>query len=136
VSATKPWLYVGPNEKVILSSIQHQIGEVMRIGALFAQPFMPAKAAEILDVLGVHPSRRDFRFALWGADYNYGRKRPKKVVPIYVFPRLGREEPEEGETMAELMLRRKKEKMAMKMEQRKELEKMTMGSHEPIEQGI
>lgn len=114
MTMVKPWLYTpSKSDRLQFYSIQHQIGEAMRIGALFAQPFMPGKAAEMLDVLGVDIGRRDLRFALWGADMYYGRKR-QGTAPIHVFPRL--EEIESGilENMEELMKRRRAEKLALR----------------------
>jgi len=90
----------------------------MRIGALFAQPFMPVKAAEILDVLGVSPARRDLRFAMWGADFYYGKPR-QKGSPVHVFPRMEEIESGETENMEELMKRRKAEKLALKEKKRR-----------------
>ena len=114
MTAVKPWLYSTKSDEKQFYSIQHQIGEAMRIGALFAQPFMPGKAAEMLDVLGVDPARRDLRFALWGADFYYGKKKRGKIAPVHVFPRL--EEIESGllENMEELMKRRRAEKLALR----------------------
>ena len=53
MTAVKPWLYMADDKRDKFYSVQYQVGEVMRIGALFAQPFLPAKATEILDILGV-----------------------------------------------------------------------------------
>ena len=86
----------------------------MRIGAIFALPFMPVKASEILDVLGVHPNRRNLRFALWGVDYSYGRKRSQGPLNVHIFPRSDKSQEVPGETMEELMRRRKAEKRALK----------------------
>lgn len=36
------------------------------------QPYMPGKAAQLLDMLGVDDSRRTFDDARLGADYAYG----------------------------------------------------------------
>ena len=88
----------------------------MRIGALFAQPFMPAKAAEMLDILGVKDTRRSLRFALWGADNSYGVEKQSDIP--YVFPRLGKAP--EGESMEELRMRRRAEKNAQKEKDRQE----------------
>ena len=120
MTAVKPWLYT-PSKSDLFQfySIQHQIGEAMRIGALFAQPFMPVKATEMLDVLGVDPARRDLRFALWGADFYYGRKKDGSTASVHVFPRL--EEIESGllENMEELMKRRRAEKLALREAKRR-----------------
>jgi len=106
-------------ERLRFYSVQHHVGEVMRIGALFAQPFMPVKAAEILDVLGVSPARRDLRFAMWGADFYYGKARQKGASPVHIFPRMEEIESRERENMEELMRRRKAEKLALKEKKRR-----------------
>jgi methionyl-tRNA synthetase len=41
------------------------------IGILL-QPFMPDKAAQLLDMLGVSPLRRTYTYAALGADDSYG----------------------------------------------------------------
>lgn len=116
----KPWLYNTTDaERLRFYSIQHQVGEVMRIGAIFAQPFMPVKAAEILDVLGVSPARRDLRFAMWGADFYYGKTRQKGAPPVHIFPRMEEIESGATENMEELMRRRKAEKLALKEKKRR-----------------
>ena len=91
----------------------------MRIGALFAQPFSPVKAKEMLDILGVAHSRRNFHFAMWGADQSYGKKwEPKQTK--HVFPRLNLSSVVKSESMVELRQRRRAEKLALKEEQRLE----------------
>jgi len=93
-------------------SIQFQAAEAIRIGALLAQPFMPVKANEILEVMGVDPSRRYFTFAFWGADRQYGPSRTGQKVH-QVFPRMKEEEEEEGkESMEDLRAKRRAEKLA------------------------
>ena len=111
----KPWLYnTSERERLQFYSVQHQIGEGVRIAALFAQPFMPVKAAEMLDALGVSEARRDLRFAMWGADFYYGRKKQKHTAPVHIFPRMDPEDSCATETMEELMKRRRAEKIARK----------------------
>lgn len=39
---------------------------------ILLQPYMPAKSAELLDMLGVDESRRTFADAKLGADFTYG----------------------------------------------------------------
>src|SRR5438045_1468944 len=90
----------------------------MRIGAVFAQPFMPVKATELLDVLGVSPARRDLRFAMWGADFYYGKQRKKGTPSVNILPRMEEIESAENENMEELMKRRKAEKLALKEKRR------------------
>lgn len=101
----------------------------MRVGALFAQPFMPVKAAEILDVLGVSPDRRDLRFAMWGADSYYGKPRQIGSPPAHIFPRMEEIESGEMENMEELMKRRKTEKLALKEKKRRMGAEKALGRH-------
>ncbi|OIW30253.1 methionyl-tRNA synthetase [Coniochaeta ligniaria NRRL 30616] len=46
--------------------------ESVRISGIFLQAFIPDKAAEMLDMLGVDPARRTFDDARLGADFTYG----------------------------------------------------------------
>lgn len=46
--------------------------EGLRITGILLQPFMPAKAALLLDMLGVAADRRTADFAAPGRDYTYG----------------------------------------------------------------
>lgn len=89
----KPWLYKTGHERKRLHVIMFRIGEVLRIGAIMAQPFMPIKAGEMLDALNVKPDRRGMKDAEWRGDIGYGVVKPSgKGKPAHVFPRL--EEPE------------------------------------------
>jgi methionyl-tRNA synthetase len=102
-------------------SVQHRIGEAMRIGAILAQPFMPIKSANMLEALGVEGGRRSMFYAKWGADYCYGQKKEGKEGRslTHIFPRPSDEGSEaEGENMQEVMQRKKAEKEAKKAEQR------------------
>jgi len=46
--------------------------EATRIVGILLQPYMPSKAAQLLDILGVDGSKRTFNDATLGADYDYG----------------------------------------------------------------
>jgi methionyl-tRNA synthetase len=46
--------------------------ESVRIAGILLQPFMPTKASELLDMIGVDPSRRTFDDAMVGSDTTYG----------------------------------------------------------------
>ena len=46
--------------------------EAVRVSGIFLQAFIPDKAGEMLDMLGVDPSRRTLADARLGADYEYG----------------------------------------------------------------
>ena len=85
----KPWLYKSGHERKRLHFIMFRIGEVLRIGAILAQPFMPVKAGEMLDALNVKSDRRGIRHAEWRADLRYGVEKPTgKGKPVHLFPRL------------------------------------------------
>jgi hypothetical protein len=51
-----------------------------------AQPFMPIKAGEMLDMIGVDARRRGLQWASFAADFSYGK--PNPGAPLYLFPRL------------------------------------------------
>jgi methionyl-tRNA synthetase len=105
----------------VFFSVQHRIGEAMRIGAILAQPFMPKKSASMLEALGVGGARRSLFYAKWGADYCYGQKKEGKegISLTHIFPRpFGEGSPAESENMQDLMQRKKAEKKAKKAEQR------------------
>lgn len=119
MSIVQPWLYTTLSDRIQFYSVQHQVGEVMRIAALFAQPFMPVKAAEMLDILGVRPQHRTLQFAIWGADQHYGRPRVQGQPPVHVFPRLKELEAIRHETMEETMKRRRAEKLALREKRRR-----------------
>jgi len=46
--------------------------EAIRIVGILLQPYMPSKAAQLLDMLGIDESRRTLEDAKLGADYDYG----------------------------------------------------------------
>jgi hypothetical protein len=96
VARTQPWKF--KKSRAPLSyAIQFHAGEVIRIAGIMAQPFMPIKANEMLDMIGVHPGRRGLDWASFAADYSYGK--PDPGAPLYLFPRL--EKPERHPSTAE-----------------------------------
>lgn len=52
--------------------------ESLRVTGILLQPYMPERAAFLLDVLGVDPSRRTFDDAKFGLDKDFGESR----IPI------------------------------------------------------
>ena len=50
----------------------YHCAEATRIAGILLQPYMPGKAAQLLDMLGVDESRRTFDDAKLGADFDYG----------------------------------------------------------------
>lgn len=61
-----------------IDCIVYHCAEATRIIGILLQPYMPTKAAQLLDMLGVDESKRMFDDAKLGADYNYGT--PKTPV--------------------------------------------------------
>ncbi|KAH0073656.1 hypothetical protein KCU60_g19004, partial [Aureobasidium melanogenum] len=49
--------------------------EMLRLAGIMLQPVMPAKAKQLLDMLGIADDRRSFADALLGADKDYGVSR-------------------------------------------------------------
>jgi len=62
----------------------------LRIIGILLQPFMPAKATELLDVLGVNPDRRFLEDARLCADFSYGKpmRAPGRSAFDGLFPPL------------------------------------------------
>lgn len=71
--ATAPWEYKKTDVTQAYRIIYNAM-ETFRITALLLQPFMPDKAAEILDMLRVDPAKRGFRDAVYGGDQTYARE--------------------------------------------------------------
>jgi len=73
-----PWdMAAFPDDKVQkeLKRIIYLTAESIRIVAILLQPFMPEKAAQALDLLGVDPAWRRFMYTAYGADIKYGSPR-------------------------------------------------------------
>lgn len=58
--------------RVRINRTVYHCAETLRIVGILLQPFMPSKAAELLDMMGVDPSRRTYNDAALGADFTYG----------------------------------------------------------------
>lgn len=50
----------------------YHCAEAVRIVGILLQPYMPAKSAQLLDMLGVDEAKRSFVDAKLGADFTYG----------------------------------------------------------------
>lgn len=59
-----------PGEEV--DKIIYLAAESLRMLGIVLQPYMPNKATELLDQLGVHPEKRTLAFCKPGADLDYG----------------------------------------------------------------
>lgn len=77
---TEPWVLAAIPEddktyaenRVTLNLSIYMAAEGLRNIGISLQPFMPDKAAELLDTLGVQEDRRTFQYAGFGKDYEYG----------------------------------------------------------------
>ncbi|PGH18188.1 methionine-tRNA ligase [Polytolypa hystricis UAMH7299] len=75
--ATEPWNMadrVDPDQPSELGHVIFNIAESQRIAGILLQPFMPEKAARLLDMLGVARTteKRSFKAATYGSDRDYG----------------------------------------------------------------
>ena len=68
--------------------------ESLRISGIFLQAFIPEKAAEMLDLLGVDPAQRTLKNARLHADRTYGQpfRDPGKGMHGLMFPPLAVED--------------------------------------------
>lgn len=64
--------------------------ETLRIAGILLQPFMPGKAAELLNILGVAEDKRSFPYAQPGVDFGFGAPflAPGKTAWDNLFPPL------------------------------------------------
>lgn len=78
---TAPWdLARKETTKQAADVVVYNAAESLRIMGILLQPFIPEKAAELLDILGVQPRNRTLALAKVGADLHYGRPmRPYNV---------------------------------------------------------
>ena len=101
-----------------LSTVIYTLSETLRITSILLLPYMPTRATDALDRLGVRADRRTFEFAVRGADGEYGMSvaRPEgKGAEGSLFPPLpsGEFESEKGEPLEEdrkARARKRKEK--------------------------
>lgn len=80
--------------KVQSGMIIYTAAESLRHMGLLLQPFMPGKAAEMLDLLGVAQDKRSFKYLGLGKDFSYGA--PLRSIGISaqdaIFPPLAVED--------------------------------------------
>ncbi|KAI0380766.1 methionyl-tRNA synthetase [Hypomontagnella monticulosa] len=69
---TAPWDKVDQGKTEEVGQIVYYAAESLRIVGILLQPFMPEKASELLNRLGVSPNRRTMRYAKLHMDYTYG----------------------------------------------------------------
>jgi methionyl-tRNA synthetase len=58
-----------------LDNVLYLCTEALRISGILLQPYMPSKAALLLDMLGVDEKKRGLKFASPGMDYTYGKSK-------------------------------------------------------------
>jgi len=71
----QPWTRAATGLEVHQKDVERSIyhcAEAIRIVGILLQPFMPDKASQLLDMIGVDPSRRTFADAHFGHDKSYG----------------------------------------------------------------
>ncbi|KAL5349977.1 methionyl-tRNA synthetase [Pseudogymnoascus australis] len=77
VQSAAPWTIAKAGTPASAAEVRRIIfhaSEALRISAILLQPYMPSKAREILDVLGIGEGRRGFVDAVLGGDLGYGRR--------------------------------------------------------------
>ena len=72
---TSPWTMdadTNAEADARIKVIVYLSAEALRVSGILLQPFVPDKAALLLDMLGVARDRRDLSSASFGADDSYG----------------------------------------------------------------
>lgn len=75
---TQPWDKSKNGETQLVNQIIFYAAESLRLTGILLQPFLPEKAAELLDRLGVSHERRSMKYAELRADDGYGTS----MVPL------------------------------------------------------
>ena len=92
--STSPWNLLPKYENVPVDPrfpvIIFLCAEALRIVGIMLQPFMPGKAAELLDILGVDESKRTLPYATLCTDDTYGKSKRElgKCRETTLFPPL------------------------------------------------
>ncbi|KAI0011074.1 tRNA synthetases class I (M)-domain-containing protein [Xylariaceae sp. FL0662B] len=76
--AAAPWYRSGKGDIAAVNESVYHAAESLRIVGILLQPFIPEKAAAVLDRLGVNPGRRSIEYAKPYADDSYGTS----MVPL------------------------------------------------------
>lgn len=92
VQAKAPSLTLREEQK--LRRTVYLAAESLRLSGILLQPFIPDKAGELLDILGVDEGRRTFDDAKIGVDFTYGtpKRDPGKYSYDALFPPLAVED--------------------------------------------
>lgn len=88
MAKTAPWDLAKNGNVEELEKTVFLIAESVRICTILLQPFIPDKAAEILDRLAVRADRRGFEFAKICADDVYGTDSAERKADEALFPPL------------------------------------------------
>jgi len=67
---TQIWL---PENEAMRSHVLYLSAEVVRIGGILMQPFMPESMKQVLDIMGVEDGKRGWEDAALGGDWGYGK---------------------------------------------------------------
>ena len=70
-----PWNMAKNNQTDELNHVVYLCAEALRITGIMLQPYMPEKAATLLDMLGVRKERRTAEYAVLGTDFEYGESK-------------------------------------------------------------
>ncbi|KAI1104847.1 methionyl-tRNA synthetase [Jackrogersella minutella] len=68
----EPWKLIKEDDTLKAQQVVYILAESLRMMGILLQPYIPDKASEFLDILGVSPDRRSLRYAMWNADDTYG----------------------------------------------------------------
>ncbi|KAI1632817.1 methionyl-tRNA synthetase [Biscogniauxia mediterranea] len=94
IQEAAPWDKAREGDVATVHQMIYHVTESLRIVGILLQPFIPEKAAELLDRLGVAPDRRTLSDAKMYADADYGTPLISLGTGSYssLFPPLGSEE--------------------------------------------
>lgn len=88
---SEPWNVVksdSPNATAVTEAIVYDCIEAVRIAGILLQPYMPGKAEELLDMLGVDYEQRNWEDAIYGMGGAYGNCGVEKGRMRTLFPPL------------------------------------------------
>jgi methionyl-tRNA synthetase len=76
--------------KAMIAQTIYIMAETLRNMGILLQPYIPGKARDLLDVLGVPHENRTFEYCGFGKDFDYGvpMKEPGKSAQESLFPPL------------------------------------------------
>lgn len=65
LTETQPWAASTPTKTTV--EVRAAVLEALRVSGILLQPFIPSKAEQLLNALGVDPEQRNIAFASLGA---------------------------------------------------------------------